>query len=201
MNVELKIVPHDADEVELTGIVAQHTNLLEAAKRLGAMRDAECGVLNEDHAACAVKILNGAHLLSSVTRLETEKLSAERRADGERLACQTRIEHAGELVFMPLPPQEKEEKPKTPQEKAVEIKEEFAKLPTKEKFATIAAMEAEAFSATIDFVVKLPSKIGSKILDLMADKGKNIAAEERRANESRYTDVPPAVPEQTPPHD
>ncbi|HEY9282736.1 MAG TPA: 2Fe-2S iron-sulfur cluster-binding protein, partial [Pyrinomonadaceae bacterium] len=75
----------------LQGVVAEGTYLWDAAKRLGVRLPAECAGRGECD-TCAVSVLEGATLLSSLTDAERERLSPERLAAGERLACQARAE-------------------------------------------------------------------------------------------------------------
>src|SRR2546423_11332801 len=88
------------------GIVAEGTYLWDAAKRLGVRLPAECEGRGECD-TCAVIVKEGATLLSSLTEAEREHLSPERLAEGERLACQTKIERGGRLVIMPVPSTER----------------------------------------------------------------------------------------------
>src|SRR5918998_2044035 len=85
-----------------TGVVAEGTYLWDAAKRLGVRLPAECEGRGECD-TCAVVVEEGATLLSSLTDAERRLLSPERLAEGERLACQTKVERGGELVLRPVP--------------------------------------------------------------------------------------------------
>ncbi len=97
MSVNIKFEPEGQ-----SGIVAENTYLWDAAKRLGVRLPAECeGQGTCD--TCAVIVLEGATLLSSLTDAEREHLSAERLGAGERLACQARVARGGDLCFVPCP--------------------------------------------------------------------------------------------------
>src|SRR5918912_2932852 len=97
MSVNVEIGPEGRQ-----GIVAEGTYLWDAAKRLGVRLPAECQGRGECD-TCAVIIREGATLLSELTDAERERLSPERLAAGERLACQTKVERGGTLIFEPVP--------------------------------------------------------------------------------------------------
>src|SRR5919199_4892652 len=97
MSVNVEIGPDGRQ-----GIVAEGTYLWDAAKRLGARLPAECEGRGECD-TCAVVVREGATLLSSLTNAERERLSPERLAAGQRLACQAKIVSAGALVLEPVP--------------------------------------------------------------------------------------------------
>src|ERR1041384_4409972 len=84
------------------GIVAEGTYIWDAAKRLGMRLPAECGGRGECD-TCAVNVREGMTLLSELTNAERTRLSPERLAAGERLACQTKIERGGTLRLQPVP--------------------------------------------------------------------------------------------------
>src|ERR671939_115777 len=84
-----------------TGLVAEGTYLLDAARRMGVRLPAECGGRGECD-TCAVVVEEGASLLSELTDGERRHLGEGRRAAGERLACQARAVRAGGLVLRPV---------------------------------------------------------------------------------------------------
>src|SRR5215210_2786932 len=102
MSVNIKFDPEGR-----SGIIAEGTYLWDAAKRLGIYLPAECEGRGECD-TCAVIVKEGATLLSSLTEAERERLSPERLASGERLACQTKVERGGELVLRVVPATERE---------------------------------------------------------------------------------------------
>src|SRR5438477_12789714 len=97
MSVNVEIGPDGRQ-----GIVAEGTYLWDAAKRLGVRLPAECEGRGECD-TCAVVVEEGATLLSGLTDAERNRLSPERLAAGERLACQAKVEHGGDLVLRPVP--------------------------------------------------------------------------------------------------
>ena len=162
---------------EKQGIVAEGTYLWDAAKRLGVRLPAECEGRGECD-TCAVVVEEGATLLSTLTTAERERLSPERLAAGERLACQTKIERAGQLVLRPVPVTEREE---TTEETVKDFRKEFREMPLEKKLATLMELEAVAAVQTLSTIANLPFTIFEKGLDLMAGRGRTLARREREA--------------------
>ncbi len=174
---------------EKQGIVAEGTYLWDAAKRLGVRLPAECEGRGECD-TCAVVVEEGATLLSTLTTAERERLSPERLASGERLACQTKIERGGQLVLRPVPVTEREE---TTEETVRDFSKEFREMPLEKKLATLIELEAVAAAQTLSAIANLPFKIFEKGLDLMAGRGRTLARRERaarRPTEHRASSTP-----------
>lgn len=172
MSVNIKFEPSGRE-----GVVAEGTYLWEAAKRLGVRLPAECEGRGECD-TCAVMVEEGATLLSSLTENERVRLSPERLAAGERLACQTKIERGGELVLRPVPLTERAE---TTQETVKELSKEFRELSLKKKLATLAELEAVTMVQALSAIADAPSKVAGKVLDLMAGRGRSLTERERAA--------------------
>ncbi|MGB7925984.1 MAG: 2Fe-2S iron-sulfur cluster-binding protein [Pyrinomonadaceae bacterium] len=173
MSVDIKIEPDGR-----SGIVAEGTYLWDAAKRLGVRLPTECEGRGECD-TCAVIIEEGATLLSSLTEAERVRLSPERLAAGERLACQSKVERAGELVMRPVPGTERAE---TTEETVKDFRKEFKEMPLDRKMATLAQLEAVTMMQTLDTIMNLPFTIGDKVMDFMAGMGR---AKTRREREAR----------------
>ncbi len=141
---------------ELRGIVADGTYLWDAAKRLGLRLPAECEGRGECD-TCAVRVLEGATLLSALTNAERVLLSPERLGAGERLACQAKAERPGTLVLEPVPVAQRETE--TTEEAKKEMREEFNQMPLKQKLTTLAELEAatayQTFKAISDASMRL----------------------------------------------
>jgi ferredoxin len=172
------------DEVEirferenLSGVIAAGSYLYDTAKRFGI--GVECERKGESD-LCAMQILRGRELLSDVTKAEIEQLSAERRRNGERLACQAKIEKSGEVTVMTTE-KKPEDKEKT-EERKNPFRAEFEELPLEKKIASLLELEAIALGETISFVIKSPLKIFEKATDLMAEFGINL---ERKAKDAK----------------
>jgi len=85
-----------------SGLVAAGASLWDAAKRLGIHLRADCKGLGECD-GCAVQIMLGTDSLSPATEAELKSLGAERLLAGERLACQTILNKAGEVTLKVVP--------------------------------------------------------------------------------------------------
>lgn len=169
------------NQPERSGVVAEGTYLWDAAKRLGVHLKAECegrGTCD----TCAVTILKGRELLSTPTSPEMQHLTDERRANGERLACQTRIERNGEINVM-VKKQEVEEEETKPGDEPRDFRKDFQELPFEKKFATLVQLEAVALSETLNYVSHLPSYVVGKVMDVLGTFGKQM--EEQKREEKR----------------
>ena len=181
MGVNIKFEPEGQ-----SGIVAEGSYLWDAAKRLGVHLPAKCEGRGECD-TCAVVVQEGATLLSSLTAGEREQLSPDRLASGERLACQVKVERAGDLVLRAVPVTEREE---TPEEAVNDFRKEFREMPLERKFATLFEFEAITAYQTLNAISNVPSKIGEKVLDLMAGRGRRLSRRDRdarRPTEHRQT--------------
>ncbi|HEY0319668.1 MAG TPA: 2Fe-2S iron-sulfur cluster-binding protein [Pyrinomonadaceae bacterium] len=179
MSVNIKFEPEGR-----IGIIAEGTYLWDAAKRLGIYLPAECEGRGECD-TCAVIVKEGATLLSSLTEAERERLSPERLAAGERLACQTKVEHSGDLVLQPVPATERAE---TSEETLKGFRREFREMPLDKKLATLVELESVAMMQALNAVFGLPFTAGEKVLNFMAGKGRAMnrrEREERRPAEHR----------------
>ncbi len=169
MSVEIKFEPNGP-----SGLVAEGTSVLDAARRLG-FQIPDCG---ECDATCAVMIVSGATLLSALTDTERKQLSPERLAGGERLACQCKIERAGELVLRLVA---QTERPRTSEERTRDLKKEFSELPFDRKLATLMQLETIAVTQAFDKLTDASVSLGKKIFDsVLPDKA---APEEKRGPE------------------
>jgi ferredoxin len=170
VNVEWKL-----DGEGRTGLIAEGTYLWDAAKRLGVRLPAECAGRGECD-TCAVVIIEGATLLSGLTDAERVRLSPERLASGERLACQAKAERGGSLVLRPVPVTERAE---TTEETAKDFREEFKRMPLRKKLATLAGLEADIAYETLVRAADIPFEIFGKGLDLLAGRGRKLSQGER----------------------
>src|SRR4030095_5434292 len=157
MSVDIKFEPDGHN-----GLIAEGTYLWDAAKRLGVRLPAECAGRGECD-TCAVIVEQGATLLSSLTEAERERLSPERLAAGERLACQTKVERGGELVLRVVPATEREA---TSEESVKELHKDLNALRLGRKLATLAEFEAATMFQTLSAIIDVPFMIGGKVMDL-----------------------------------
>jgi len=172
-----------------TGLIADGTFLLDAARRHGVDLPTECGGRGECD-TCAVVVEAGAALLSAPTEAERLRLGAERLAAGERLACQAKAEREGDLSLRPVPQVARAE---TTEETARDFKEEFKRLPLRKKLATLAGLEAEMAYETLVRAVDLPFEIMGKGLDLLAGRGRRLSESDRARRKPAPTPTPPAA--------
>lgn len=174
MEAEIKFEPSGR-----SGLVPTGTYLFDAAKRLGVEMEDECERRGECD-SCALEILEGGEFLSDLTKAEIEQLDEARRARGERLACQTKIEKSGAIVVK-TKEKKKKETEATEENKIEEFQKEFADLPLEKKVATLLEMEMVTLSETFSFVLNSPYKIVGKVMEVMAEFGLKQEKEEKNA--------------------
>ena len=160
------------------GVAVVGSYLIDAARRVGIEVEDECGRLGLCD-TCAMTITQGGDFLSAPTKAEMELLSDERRKNGERLSCQAKIEKAGEIVIM-TKEKKKEEKPSA-EEKAESYRKEFEEMPLEQKIAELVRLEAIALGETFSFILNSPSKVFSKVMDVMAEFGLKMDEEAKNA--------------------
>ncbi|MDQ2747558.1 MAG: hypothetical protein M3T96_09880 [Acidobacteriota bacterium] len=188
--VELKFERED-----LAGLVAVGTYLSEAARRFGIELEGE---QFDDKDLAVVKIIKGSELLSAPTVMESELLSDKRRKQGERLAEQTKIEKAGEIIVMSA--EKKKEEKQTEEAKQETYRKEFEELPLQKKIASLLELESIVLSDTLSFIVNSPSKLFSMGMDVLAEMGWKMdddARKQARPEDHQTGDGEPSVKEKT----
>jgi hypothetical protein len=124
-----------------------------------------------------------------------ELLSAERRKNGERLACQAKIIKEGEISIMT---HEKKEPEISPEEKLTEdYKKYFAELPLETKIAQLVDLEGIAFGETFSYILNSPFTIGGKIVDVLAEFGFKFEKEAKEQTRPEEHKKEPEKTEQT----
>ena len=160
----------------LTGIVAEGTYLIDAARRMGASLGAGCTVGKGECPACLVSVKTGAHLLSVRSAAE-EKQLGEQLDQSLRLACQVKIENPGDVVVMiAARPQTR---PTTPVDTEAELKKKFGTLPLRKKLATLVQLEAITMSEAFDSAIEKPLAFGSKTFDSIVNRARATRAQRR----------------------
>lgn len=183
---------------ELHGVVAVGSYLYDAARRMGV--EVECERMGESD-DCAMKITRGGEFLSEITEAEIKQLSQERRLNGERLACQAKIERAeGEVAIMTTKKKE-EEKPDY-EVKREAYRKEFEELPLEKKIASLVELEAIALSDTFSFIINSPYKLVGKFMDVLAEFGLKMDEEAKKQtrpkeHQPEKGDDQPSVSEET----
>jgi ferredoxin len=163
------------------GVVAVGTYVIDAAKRFGIHFDEICLRESEEH-HCSVVITSGIDLLSPLTGKEKEYFEKNGRKTNERLACQAKIEKAGEVVIMTKKkPKDAAEEAKREAERSEAYRKEFAEMPLEKQIASLVQLESIALSETVSFIINSPFKIADKVMDVMAEFGFKKEEKEREA--------------------
>lgn len=172
------------------GIVAVGSYLADAAKRFGVRFEDDC-IQDEDIHFCSVVVASGAENMSPLTTREAEHFSSHGRKTDERLACQTKIETAGDLVIMTTEKKENAAEEPTPEAQSEQYRKDFAELPLEKKIAELVQLEAMAFSETVSFVMNSPYLVFDKVMDVMAEFG--LKKEEAGKKSARPEEHEPAA--------
>ena len=163
------------------GVVAVGSYLIDTAKRFGIHFDDICEPELNVH-YCSVVISSGIDLLSPMTSSETEYFEKNGRKTNERLACQAKIEKAGEVVVMTKEKvKDAAEEAKGADDRSEEYRKEFAEMPLEKKIANLVHLETIALGETVSFIINSPFKIADKVLDVMAEFGFKKEEREREA--------------------
>jgi len=163
------------------GLVAVGTYVIDAAKRFGIHFDDICVRESEEH-FCSVVISSGIDLLSPLTGAEKEYFEKNGRKTNERLACQAKIEKAGEIVVMTKEKASTEtSEAKSVEDQSEEYRKQFAEMPLEKKIANLLQLETIALSETVSFIMNSPFQIADKVLDVMAEFGLKKEEKERDA--------------------
>ncbi|HET6974932.1 MAG TPA: 2Fe-2S iron-sulfur cluster-binding protein [Pyrinomonadaceae bacterium] len=145
----------------ISGLVAQGTYLIDAARRMGAPLGAGCTAGKGECPACVISVKSGADLLSSPSLAEEKQLGTEQLDQSLRLACQVKVENQGDVVVMTAA---------RPQNRPVddveaELRKQFGGLPLTKKLATLMQLEAITMSEAFDSAIEKPLAFGSKTFD------------------------------------
>ena len=160
----------------IEGVVPVGTYLIDAMKRLGVAKGDPCRRPKGIH-HCAVIISSGIELLSDSLASETEHFASNGRRTNERLACETMVERPGEIIIMT-----QDTKTAAPKEPARDkFQAEFEALPLEEKISKLFKMEAVTLGETISYVIDSPMEVFRKVGDVMADFGRKIEEEAKKA--------------------
>ena len=153
----------------ISGLVAEGTYLIDAARRIGASLGAGCTVGKGECPACVVTVKAGADLLSPPSAAEEKQLGAEHLVQAFRLACQVKIENPGEVVVMVTA---RPQTTSTPVDTEAELRKKFGSLPLKKKMATLVQLEALTMSEAFDSAIEKPLAFGSKTFDAIVNKAR-----------------------------
>ena len=115
----------------ISGLVAEGTYLIDAARRMGASLGAGCTAGKGECPACVVSVKTGADLLSQPSVAEEKQLGVEHLDQSLRLACQVKIENHGEVVVMVAA--RPQYAPRLPADTEAELRKNSARLPLEQK--------------------------------------------------------------------
>ena len=152
----------------ISGVVAEGTYLIDAARRMGVPLGAGCTAGKGECPACAVSVKSGAALLSLPSLAEEKQLGAEQLDQNLRLACQVKIENPGEVVVMVARPQTRS----APDNSEAELRTRFGALPLSKKIATLVQLEAITMSEAFDSAIEKPLAYGAKTFDAIANRAR-----------------------------
>ena len=124
----------------ISGVVAQGTYIIDAARRMGAPLGTGCTAGKGECPACVVSITTGAELLSPPSVAEEKQLGVEHLEQAMRLACQVKIENHGEVVVQVT------SRPQTraAQSDDEELKQKFGALPLSKQIAMLMQFDIRA---------------------------------------------------------
>ena len=156
----------------LSGVVAEGTYLIDAARRMGVSLGEGCTIGKGECPGCLISVKSGATLLSEPSAAELKQLDADDLAQSHRLACQVKLQYPGEVVVMATA-----RKPgsRPPRDTTSELRKEFGALPLSQKLATLVQLEAITMSEAFDSAIEKPLAFGAKTMDALLSKtrGKN----------------------------
>lgn len=153
----------------VSGVVAQGTYLIDAARRMGVSMGTGCTIGKGECPSCLISVKAGADFLSAPTAAEQRLLGDEQLAQSLRLACQVKLENPGEVVVMASA-----RKPGggTPRDTKSELRRDFGSLPLNQKIATLLQLEAITMSEAFDSAIEKPLAFGAKTMDALIGKAR-----------------------------
>jgi len=151
----------------ISGLVAEGTYLIDAARRMGAPLGSGCTAGKGECPTCVVSVSSQTAVLSPPSAVETKWLGETQLAQSVRLACQVKIETAGDLVVTSIAP---EPQPKASQPEPSELRKRFGDLPLDQKIATLVQLEAVTMSEAFNRAIEKPLALGNRALDAVVAK-------------------------------
>jgi len=152
----------------LSGVVAEGTYLIDAARRMGVSLGTGCTIGKAECPSCLISVKTGSNLISAPTVAEQKHLSAEDLDHSLRLACQVKLEYPGEVVVMASA--QKTGPGPSPRDTAAEVRKEFGALPLSQKLATLVQLEAITMSQALDTAMEKPLAFGAKTMDALLSR-------------------------------
>src|SRR5215204_5411586 len=124
----------------ISGLVAQGTYLIDAAKRMGAPLGHGCLSGKSECPDCVVSLKSGSELLSARTAIEDKLLGETEPGNTLRMLCQTKIEGHGEIVVMVSSYRPRESQ--STSGVAADLQKKFGELSLKQKISALVQFEA-----------------------------------------------------------
>jgi ferredoxin len=152
------------DPPGVAGLVASGTSLADAAERLGAPLELECGGKGEC-TSCAVRMKENPFALDEVTEAERQMLGEERIFEGVRLACQAHA-RTGDCVVEILgrPAPEPELGDTAAGDPHARVLEAFEQLPASEQLSTAFELQMKVAGDLLGTLLETPMKVGEQVL-------------------------------------
>jgi len=163
----------------ISGVVAQGTYLVDAARRMGAPLGTGCTAGKGECPECLISVKTGADLLSPPSLAEETQLGEDQLAQSLRLACQVKLVNHGEVVVMVAP---RSHSHPSETDTVADLQKKFGTLPLRKKIATLVQFEAITASETFDAAIEKPLAFGSKAFDSIMDRAR-ARGQAKRANE------------------
>ena len=160
----------------ISGVVAEGTYLIDAARRMGASLGTGCTAGKGECPSCVVSVKTGADLLSQPSVAEEKQLGVEHLDQALRLACQVKIEHHGEVVVM-VAARPQTRTSTTTVDTESELRKKFSSLPLSKKIATLVQFEMIAMSEAFDSAIEKPLAYGSKAFDSIVNRKRAASAQ------------------------
>jgi ferredoxin len=173
MNVSVTFEPSG-----ISGLVAQGTYLVDAARRMGAPLGAGCTAPKGECHSCVVAVKSGADQLSTPTNAEARILGEGGLADSLRLACQTKIEGHGDIVLMVSAHRTDA---KAAAADPDDVTKRFNELSLNQKIAALWKFEVITVSQAWDAALQKPLAYGSRAFDSILSRKKS-EKEEPKSN-------------------
>jgi hypothetical protein len=120
-------------------------------------------------------------LMSELTEAERTQLSNERLAGGQRLACQCRIEHGGEVMIKAVSATERSA---TAAETGRDLRSQFKSLPLERKIATLMQLETMAVTEVFDTFTDRSVAFGRKLFNFVLPHN-NPAAQDKSSGQKK----------------
>ena len=165
MNVSVTFEPSG-----ISGLVAQGTYLIDAAKRMGAPLGVGCVAGKSECPACVVSVKSGVELLSAPSAIEERLLGVSGIEGTLRMACQAKIEGQGDIVLMVSNYQPKAAA--TSASLSSDIEKKFAELSLKQKIAALVKFEAITMQEALDAAMQKPLAAGTRAFDSIMARAK-----------------------------